>query len=112
MVQSDWYHPVREQSLAEWAREVGLDADEVGGPWNSRYFYSADPLVEAGLHAAFFESNYDVDEVADLWSSIGASGPSPTRPFKRLFEERGQDGVAPPHVPVYVSHWEPIANLP
>lgn len=112
MVQSDWYHPVREQSLAAWAHEVGLDADQVGGPWHARYFYSADPLVEAGLHAAFFESLYDVDEVADAWSSIGAPGPSPTRPFKGLFEERGQDGVAPPHVPVYVSHWVPIANLP
>jgi len=112
MVQSDWYHPVREQSLAAWAHEAALDADQVGGPWHARYFYSADPLVEAGLHVAFFESNYDVDEVEDMWSSVGAPGPSPTRPFKGLFEERGQDGPPPPHVPVYVSHWVPIANLP
>src|SRR4029079_6033759 len=105
MVQSDWYHPDRGLSLSAWAHEVGVDTDGVGGPWHSRYLYSADPLVEAGLHVAFFESNYDVDEVADQWSSIGAPGPSPTRPFKGLFEERGQDGVAPPHVPVYVSHW-------
>ena len=93
MVQSDWYHPEREQTLAEWASKTGLDADHVGGPWHSRYFYSADPLVEAGLHAAFFESATDVAAVTDSWSTIGASGPSPTRPFKGLFEERGQDGA-------------------
>jgi hypothetical protein len=112
MVQSDWYHPDRDLSLSAWAHAVGVDADDVGGPWHSRYLYSADPLVEAGLHVAFFESNYEVDEVAEQWSSIGAPGPSPTRPFKGLFEERGQDGPPPPHVPVYVSHWVPIANLP
>ena len=35
MVQSDWYHPVRDQSLAEWAHETGLDGDQVGGPWHA-----------------------------------------------------------------------------
>lgn len=111
MVQSDWYHPVRDQSLAEWARETGLDADGAGGPWHSRYFYSADPLVEAGLHAAFFESSAEVADVVEKWTGIGASGPSPTRPFKGLFEERGQTGVVPSHAPAYVSHWEQIATL-
>ena len=111
MVQSDWYHPEREQTLAEWAQKTGLDVDHVGGPWHSRYFYSADPLVEAGLHGALFESATDVAGVRSSWSSVGASGPSPTRPFKGLFEERGQGGAPPPHVPVYVSHWEPIGTL-
>ena len=111
MVQSDWYHPEREQTLAEWAQKTGLDVDHVGGPWHSRYFYSADPLVESGLHAAFFESSTDVAGVRSSWSSTGASGPSPTRPFKGLFEERAQGGAPPPHVPVYVSHWEPIGTL-
>jgi hypothetical protein len=111
MVQSDWYHPEREQTLAEWAQKTGLDTDHVGGPWHSRYFHSADPLVEPGLHAAFFESATDVAGVTESWSGIGASGPSPTRPFKGLFEERGQAGAPPPHVPVYVSHWVPIGTL-
>jgi hypothetical protein len=109
MVQSDWYHPDRDLSLSAWAHAVGVDDDAVGGSWHSRYLYSADPLVEAGLHVAFFESSAEVD--AGAWSSLGAPGPSPTRPFKGLFEERGQDGDAPPPQPVYVSHWEPIGTL-
>ncbi|TML19631.1 MAG: hypothetical protein E6G39_01335 [Actinobacteria bacterium] len=111
MVQSDWYYPVREQSLAAWAKDSGLDADRVGGPWHSRYFYSADPLVEAGLHAAFFESAAEVADVTEAWSPFGAPGPSPTRTFKGLFEERGKDGLVPSHAPAYVSHWEQIATL-
>ena len=108
MVQSDWYHPDRDETLEEWARKYGLDAPTVGGPWHSRYFYSADPLVEAGLHAAFFESSADVATVTAQWASFGAPGPSPTRPFKGLFEERGESGIVPPHEPLYVSHWERV----
>jgi hypothetical protein len=112
MVQSDWYHPDREQTLEHWAREFGLDAPAVGGSWHSRYFYSADPLVEAGLHAAFFESSASAADTAAAWSALGAAeGPSPTRPFKGLFEERGEGREVPPHRPLYISHWEPVGKL-
>ena len=52
-------------------------------------------LVEAAPRRVLREY-YDVDEVADMWSSIGAAARRPHDRSKELFAERGQEGVAPP----------------
>ena len=50
MVQSDWYHPNRDQTLEQWTSAVGADRDDIGGgSWHSKYFYAADPGIEPGL---------------------------------------------------------------
>lgn len=112
MVQSDWYHPVREQSLDEWIDAHGLDRPDVGGgTWHARSFYTADPAVEPGLHAAFFESRDWLGSIAPAWRDSGAMGPSPTRPYRGLFEERGLGRAVPEPAERYVSHWVQIGSL-
>jgi hypothetical protein len=112
MVQSDWYHAPKDQPLEVWAAAHGLDRREAGGgTWHSRTLYSADPAVEPGLHVAFFESIDWLGAIAAGWSGIGSSGPSPTRPFKGLFEERGQGNPVPEPTACYVSHWVQIGCL-
>ena len=112
MVQSDWYHPDVDRSLADWLGSSGVGADDAGAAtWHSRYFYSADRTVEPGLHVAFFESDAPVGVVTAAWKGFGTLGPSPTRPFKGLFEERGEGRPVPPKASAYVSHWAQIARL-
>lgn len=114
MVQSDWYHTAGSRSLAEWAHDVGVDRDDVGGgTWHSKYFYAADAAVERGLYAAFFESREFPGKVAPGWAGFaGEFGPSPTRPYKGLFESRGEGRPVPKPAECYISHWVQIGALP
>jgi hypothetical protein len=112
MVQSDWYHPDRELDIATWAQRHHLTDPSVGGgTWHARSLYAADAEVEPGLFAALFESRDFLGVIAAGWSGIGADGPSPTRPYRGLFEERGRDAPVPDPAELYVSHWVQIGAL-
>lgn len=112
MVQSDWYHPDRDVTIDEWAARHGLtDPALGGGTWHARYLYEADRAVEPGLFAALYESRDFTGTIAAGWAGVGARGPSPTRAFKGLFEERGGDGPVPEPTPLYLSHWVQVGAL-